>query len=370
MPRFSVTQVISSGGLYGAERVMLELAVYMASRGWNSSAIILDSPGAADVASEGKLAGLPIEIVGGSPLSLATKIRRYVQRNGVHVVHSHGYRPDVCLALARLGPDVLRVATCHTWYRESWKLKLYEFMDKAALHSFDKVVAVSPELEQEILSSGVASSKVSYIHNGMDFDQAGERDRIAIRSAFGLHDGEAMFLRVGRLAAAKGNDVLLDALSALHSDSPWKLVFAGDGEERERLEAHARAKHLEDRVVFAGFRTDIRSLLAAADLFVIPSLKEGLPMVLLEAMACRCPIVTTNVGAIPDVISDRKTGLLVPPNNAMALSAAIGELLSDPALGRSLSANAYQRYADSHSRNAMGDQYLALYESAMRPSTP
>jgi len=366
VPRFNVVQIISSGGLYGAERVMLELAEYLASRGLGSSAIILESPGATDVATELKRAGLPVEIVDGSPLSLAAKVRRNIQRNGVHVVHSHGYRPDVCLALARLGPDVLKVATCHTWYRESWKLKLYEVMDKAALRTFNKVVAVSPELESEILRSGVAGSKVSFIQNGMDFDRPAEGNRIAIRNALGVHDDEVLLLRVGRLAAAKGNDVLLDALAKLPAGRRWKLVFAGDGEERERLAAHVKTRNLDDRVVFAGFRKDIRELLTAADLFVIPSLKEGLPMVLLEAMALSCPVITTSVGAIPNVITDGKDGLLVPPGDAGALRAAIAALLMDPDLGKSLAENAYQRYLERHSRSAMGEQYLALYESVLQ----
>ncbi len=365
MQRHSVAQIISSGGLYGAERVLLELAKFLAAQGWDSHVLAMDSPGAKDVAREAQREGLRTAVFTGSSYAMSRALRRYVAEQRLDLIHSHGYRPDITVAMARLCQRVARVATCHTWYRETWKMKLYELLDKAALRYFDRIVAVSPELQDEIMHAGIDKSAVSLIHNGMDFTAGGNDERERVRAEFGFSPDDKLLLRVGRLAPAKGNHVLLRALASLSAGN-YKLVFAGDGEERAALEQLARELSLTGRVVFTGFRSDVDRLLAAADVFIISSLKEGLPMVLLEAMAAKRPIVTTAVGAIPQVIAHGRNGLLVEPGDAAALTSAIADVLASPQRGRELGEQAHAYYQQHHSRRAMGEKYLALYESVLR----
>ena len=247
-------------------------------------------------------------------------------------------------------------------------MKMYEFLNKMALRRFDRIVAVSPEVQQQIVQAGVPRSTVSVIHNGIDFEGV-TGERATARLEFGIQPEEKLLLRVGRLAVIKGNDVLLRTLTTLPRNC--KLLFVGDGEDGDRLQRLCRELNLDGRVIFAGFRSDVSRLLAAADVFVISSLNEGLPMVLLEAMASQRPIISTDVGAIPEVITHKKSGLLVPPADAPALASAIAEVLSSPERAQKLAAEAYSYYQLHHSRAAMGERYLELYQTLLdRTASP
>jgi len=140
------------------------------------------------------------------------------------------------------------------------------------------------------------------------------------------------------------------------------VLLAGEGEQREMLAELAARLGLAQRVHFCGYRSDVGRLLAAADLLALSSELEGLPIVILEAMALRCPIVTTRVGAIPEVVSDGRDACLVPPNDVDALCHAISDTLGRPEAAASRARNAYARYAAHYSREAMGARYLQVYD--------
>jgi len=167
-----------------------------------------------------------------------------------------------------------------------------------------------------------------------------------------------VILRVGRLARSKDNGVLLRALAAC--DGVAHLVFVGEGEEQAALTAQSAELGLSHRVTFAGYRRDISTLLAISDVLVICSAKEGLPIVLLEAMAAQVPVVSTAVGGIPRVLGD-ESGWLIPPGDADALKEALSEALSDPRLALNRAEAAHRIYQRSFSREAMGARYLAIY---------
>jgi glycosyltransferase involved in cell wall biosynthesis len=140
-------------------------------------------------------------------------------------------------------------------------------------------------------------------------------------------------LTLARLDPQKGLPYLLRAAAMLPDVS---FIVAGEGADRPSLERDARDLGVSDRVAFVGFRTDTRALLARADVVVLPSLNEGLPLAVLEAMAAARPVVATAVGGTPEIVHDRETGLLVPPADPEALARAIGELLADPPLAHRL----------------------------------
>jgi glycosyltransferase involved in cell wall biosynthesis len=362
-----VLQLISSTGLYGAERVLLELAGYWRELGWTSIVGVFRAAGAPTpaVAAEAQRRGLDTVLLPARGLLDSATLRRLrllVEERGVDLVHSHGYKTDVYAALGALPSRVRRVATCHTWYSRSWKLLLYELADKVALHAFDHVVVVSPQLVHEVLAAGVARERCTLIENGVSVPPTPPPELVrGLRSSFGVAGAERLLLRVGRLDADKGNDTLLRAIAELLPRQPLKLVLAGDGPDRAQLEGLARELGVAAQVVFAGYRDDVPALLAACDLFAICSPKEGLPLVLLEAMAARKPIVSTAVGAIPQVIEDGVHGLLVAPGDPPALAAAIGSALASPARMAALAAAAHERFAERHSQRAMGERYRALF---------
>jgi glycosyltransferase involved in cell wall biosynthesis len=371
----SILQLISSSGLYGAERVLLELASYWRDLGWGSHVGVFRAPSQPlpEVGVEARRRGIPtLEIVARGQLDVAAlrQLAAFVAEHGIDLVHSHGYKPDVFLALAALPRTTRRVATCHTWYSRSLKLLVYELIDKIVLHRFDHVVLVSPQLVDEVAAAGIPGERCTLIENGVsELERPDDETRAALRASLGCGPDERMILRVGRLDADKGNDTLLHALRELGARR-YRLVLAGDGPDRPLLEALARELGLASRVLFAGYRRDVPALLSACDLFVVSSPKEGLPMVLLEAMAARAPIVTTAVGAIPAVIADGVHGLLVPPSDPHALARALGSALDDPARMARLAGAAHARFLERHSQRAMGERYRALFTRLLGAPEP
>lgn len=359
----SVMQLISSGGLYGAERILLELAQHAREEGWDSHVVALESPGAQAVIEEAGERGLKTRIIAYPGIRPAAReIRRYVSDHSIRVAHGHGYKPNVLLAVSQLAPAVARVATCHNWMRDSMKVRLYEWLDRLALRRFDHVVVVSPQLRGRLLESGLSPERVSLIESGVTI-QPGDPDQASrLRWDLGLAQGEKLLVRVGRLARIKGNEVLIRALAKVAPQVPVRLVFVGDGEERANLSQEARAQGVEGRVVFAGFRTDVVTFLQAADVCVLSSYEEGLPVVMLEAMAAGVPIVSTAVGAIPTVLRAGDSAWLVPPGDAGALAAALVEALTSPEKARRLAFEAYRLYKERYSRESMGHRYLKMYE--------
>jgi len=181
-------------------------------------------------------------------------------------------------------------------------------------------------------------------------------------SDLGIPPGVPTILWVGRLDVVKGIDVLLHALHSVRQRIDVHLLLAGDGPYRATLEPLAAALGLSDRVHFLGVRDDVLALLHSTDVFAFPSRTEGLPNALLEAMACGCAIVTTDVPGCRDLIVHGHAGLLVPPDNANRLSEALLQLLRDGAVAQRLGANA-QREVRAHWQF---DQTLDAYEAVYR----
>ncbi len=168
---------------------------------------------------------------------------------------------------------------------------------------------------------------------------------------------------VARLEAAKGHVYLLEAAREVLRVEPDALfVLVGRGHLREELEAVAARLGIGDHVVFTGFREDMLEIMATFDIFTLPSLWEGLGIVLLEAMAFRLPIVASRVGGITDVVVEGETGLLVPPRDPAALAAALVELLRDGEKRKAMGEKGYRRVAEEFRDETMNEEMLALYE--------
>jgi glycosyltransferase involved in cell wall biosynthesis len=365
----SVLQLISTGGFYGAERVLVELACFLRERGWQPHVGVLTSPGAGELLAQASGRGLPtVEVPGhlGQAARARRILRGYLARHHIRLLHSHGYKADLYSLLA--APDgVARLSTCHNWLRQSLKMRLYERLDKAVLRRFDHVVVVSDRLLEDVRRAGLQAPRTSFVENGVAREIPDGSARGRTRAEFGIQAHERMLLRVGSLARCKGNHTLIEAFSRVVREFPVVLVFAGDGAEEQALAGRARALGVAARVKFAGYRRDVPALLSAADLFVISSQNEGLPVVLLEAMAAAVPVVSTDVGAIPRVIRAGQSGWIVPAGHADALGDALLEALRQPDRASEMARRARQDYEQRFSREAMGQRYLGIYESLLGP---
>lgn len=227
----------------------------------------------------------------------------------------------------------------------------------------DRVIAVSGAVRDELLRQGTPPSRIAVIPNGVPAPaDGGSKQREALRRELGLGPGPVA-LSTGRLAPEKGHPYLIEAWAAVRQAVPEAvLLIAGDGPERPRLEQLIADRGLTGAVRLLGFRDDAAQLPAAADVFVLPSLTEGMGIALLEAMACGCPVIASAVGGITEAVADRTHGLLVPPGDAAGLADACIALLADPARARAYGEAAREHVLERFSAVAQARAVAALYQ--------
>jgi glycosyltransferase involved in cell wall biosynthesis len=246
-----------------------------------------------------------------------------------HIVQTHSYRPTTLAWLTRFGGVRWRwVGFFHGTTNEDLKVRVYHWLDRRLLLRADRIVVMSRS-QIERFASG--REKVLQVYNAVIPTAHSE---VSAETAALLARVEALprprIGVVGRLSAEKGVDVMIEALGRMAADgSDASLVLAGDGPERKGLEALAARTGVTDSVTFLGSVLPIEPFYPLLDLLVIPSRSEGLPNVLLEALRADIPVVSTRVGAVPEVLEGTGAGLMVPPGDASALANAVGTALAD-----------------------------------------
>ena len=246
-----------------------------------------------------------------------------------------------------------------------------ERLNRWTMRLDDRVLAVCELARQaEIERAGAPPDKVVTIYNGIDVERFVALDTkpgARVRQAFGIPVGAPLLGSVGRLHPQKGQADMLAALAQVRERVPAvRLLLVGSGELRPDLEAQARSLGLAEVVTFSGLRADVPEILAALDVFVLPSLWEGMPNAVLEAMAAGLPVVATAVGGTPEAVVDRVTGLLVPPHDPDALARAIERLLGDPSLRREMGRAGRERVGRHFSIDQTVRRTQALYETVLR----
>jgi glycosyltransferase involved in cell wall biosynthesis len=227
----------------------------------------------------------------------------------------------------------------------------------------DAVVAVSGATAS--LLAGRWGRGPIVIHNGIQPPDTTPREEA--RRRVGAESGRVVGACVARIDGHKGHDDLLRAMAIMPASTPVDLLIVGDGVERGNMERLAADLGLGSRVRFLGYRSDVDVILAAADFFVLPSLSEGMPMSILEAMAAGLPVVATAVGGVEEVVEHGRHGLIVPPGSPDELREAIMELAADEALRARLGAAARNRALGDFSMSRMVDRYEALYRDLLFP---
>lgn len=263
-------------------------------------------------------------------VGLLMRIRRVLAECAPDIVQTHGYKPTVLAwALRRAGASWPWIAFFHGATRENTKVRLYTWLGNRLLGAADRVVLMS---RAHLADFSHVRGKSCVVHNAA-LELPSEPSHGAVTPTF--EGARPRIGVVGRLSPEKGVDVFLHACDALAKRGvSFSAVVAGDGPERERLEGLRDALDLAGRVDFIGATTAVASLYASLDLLVIPSLSEGLPNVLLEALRADVPVAATSVGAIPEVLESSRAGVVVPPGSAAALADGIANALplgDDPA---------------------------------------
>lgn len=291
-------------------------------------------------------------------------VRELCDRLHPDVVHTHGYRADVGdSGIARRAGCAI-VTTVHGFTGGDAKNRLYEWLQVEAFKRFDAVVSVSSALAERLAARGVDPGLIHTIPNAFDPDRP-RLSRVAARRELGLAEDAAFVVGwVGRLSHEKGADVLLDALALLPAP-PAHVVIVGDGPEREALADRARVLGIADRVHWIGTIPDAARVFTAFDVFALSSRTEGIPIVLLEAMAARVPVVAARVGGVPDVVSGREA-LLVSAEDPGGLAAALAAVREDPSAARARAQDARARLEREFSIAPWLARYEALYREVAR----
>jgi glycosyltransferase involved in cell wall biosynthesis len=370
-----VLHVRSSGGVLGAERVVLELCRGAGAFGWHSALAVTHDAGepVPELFRVAAAAGIDAHLLDCRhrfDLTAVARLRRLAERLRIDVVHCHGYRENLYAVLAGLA-RVRGVTTNHLWKRTTPALRLYARVDSWLVRRFSRVVAVSREVARELEGLGLTSPELIYIPNGVDVEAFAPPPQdlptlAQCRRAIGAAPADVVVTAVSSLTAEKGHRYLIEAFAAVSPrHEGMRLLIVGDGPERARLEQQARLSGASSRIVFLGRREDVREILAITDVYTLPSLIEGLPIALLEAMAMARACVATDVGDVGRAIVDGDTGLLVTAGNATELAAALDRLVADPESRAKLGASARRAATSRFSAAEMVRSYCSVYDSLL-----
>lgn len=360
----NVLQLISSSlGFYGTERVVVTLSAALNEMGVNivvGAFLNTAKTTHLEVLDHAQSRGLKTERIpcqGRLDWAAVVTIRNIIERHKIDVIHCHGIKPDLYAFLAARHNDIALVSTCHLWTFDSKKEWVISAVERCILHAIDRVVAVSDHIVPQLRRFGV---RADVIYNGIDLEPY-YKPASDFRQNMNWC-GRPVVASIARLAPQKGLQYLLRAAPEVLRESPNALfVFVGDGPERQALEGEAKRLGIQGSVCFLGVRQDIPELLSSIDVLAMPSLDEGLPMALLEAMASGKAVVASTVGSIPRVVQDRVNGIMLPPGDVNGLILSLRELLKHKELRVALGQKARETVASRFSAASMAKRYLEVY---------
>lgn len=356
--------------LGGAENAMFMLLESLDRAAWEPTLLLEEAPEVEPMAARAAALGVPVRRVAPMPLGLAGGARvpafaRFLRRERPDVFHAHMSSPVACkwglaAAVAARVPAVLGTVQVGAYEPPNrsayWQLR-------ALARGVDRYLAVSREIAAELVENlDWPAEKVEVVYNAVDIERVAVAAPPGLREQLGGSETRPLVLTPARLDAQKGHETLLAAVAEIPEAM---FVFAGEGPLRAELEARAAQLGVADRVRFLGRREDIPQMLAACDVFALPSLYEGSSLAVLEAMAAGIPIVSSAIGGTEELIEDGQSGLLVPPGDAKALAAALLRLVGDADLRQNLGAKARERVDDGLEREQNAERVIASYEEIL-----
>lgn len=369
MRPMTIAQMIESDQQGGAEILMLDLSMELKRRGHRI--VPVGPPRRTGWLNDRyRERGIEMLTLGNQKaidFNCVRNLKAALHAERVDVVHSHEFSMCVYGTAATGLLGLPHVTTMHG-NQEMTRALRRRMALRWAFKRSAAVVAVSEATRQTLIEElGVRPGAIEVVLNGVPVVQGQARQ---IRQEFGIAQGDLLIVASGTVVPRKGHMVLLKALHRLEKEGlsvPWQVIIAGRpvGDEADRLRQFITEAGFAGKVHLAGQRSDVADLLAAADIFTMPSLKEGLPLALLEAMLARKPIVASRTSGIPEAITDGLDGLLAPPGDEVALAAALSRVMREPALRESLAREALARATRDFTIESMANKYEQLYRRGM-----
>ncbi len=322
----TILHLIASNFVGGPEKQILHHARDMAGSSFPVSvASFKDSPQIPEILEVAAASGIPAHSLPGGirPAALRGLIHLLKQEKFT-ILCTHGYKANFLGRIACLSTGTPQVAFVRGWTAETWRVTLYERLERLALRSVPWVVCVSARQAEQLSPSRRGRTKPIVVPNAiLPAFRPATSFGVLTRSLAGIPEDAFVFGSAGRLSREKGHRFLLDAFARLCSAAPqakFFLVLLGEGRELAALQQQAADLKISDRVLFAGFQRDCGQWMRLFDCLVQPSLTEGTPNSVLEALIENIPVIATAVGGVPDLLADHKSGLLVQPADAEAFS--------------------------------------------------
>jgi glycosyltransferase involved in cell wall biosynthesis len=365
----TIAHLVIGGDVAGGQLIALAYARAAHERG---DSVIFLSPTRGPFTELVEREGMTVEFVDVSRtfrIAGALRLARLLRREHIDVLHTH--TALAANALSRIAGRLAGVAVVSHIHIENYfranrlARRLHTALDNGTARLSARVLAVSASTRDTLIAQGYPSQLVEVVHNGIDVQRQSERHGDGLRAEIELPVDAILIGEIGRLCDVKGQRELIEATAlvpGVHTVLVGEDLEQG-GAYRTLLEELAHARGVADRVHLLGYRSDAGELLDQFDILVLPSWIEGLPGVVLEAMAHAKPVIATPVGGTGELVVDGETGLLVPPRDPAALAEAIGSLIADPEGARSLGRAGRDRAERKFSETAMTTRVLEVYDA-------
>jgi glycosyltransferase involved in cell wall biosynthesis len=359
-----IALLIETDGAGGAERMVAQLGIDLTRRG-HSVVVYLPPRGTGWLGSQLQGSGVETDhfwlekpLDPGCARELASSLRN----RQIDIAHSHEFSLAFYGGWAARLAGIPHVITLHGhgYWAHALRRRLAL---RLAIRGSARTTAVSQSLARQAAKDlFLPQRQIEFLPNGVKLDAV---ENSSLRAELGLGEHQRLIVSVGSLYPVKGHRHLMEALALMSEHPELHYAIAGHGHLRKELEETARRLGVADRVHLLGLRPDVANVLAGADIFAMPSLAEGLPLALLEAMLASRPIVASEVGEIGQVLGQGKAGLLVPPGDPVALAGAIERLLENPAQARTMGEYAARRAEAEYGLERMTSRYEMIYEALL-----
>ena len=366
-----VLHLIDSGGLYGAEKMLLSLCEEQKSQGLAPTILSCGLPGELQKPLEAEAVSQDIDVFpwrmkAGLNIWQMYHLLSWAKGKNYQIFHSHGYKFNILIALLYpLAKKFKLVTTVHGYVQaKKWTpMWLYELLDKMALRVFDKVVLVSQKMLEIPAIKNISEARRTVISNGISTAFSNAELDATISNYCEKFSFRAV--AVGRLSQEKGFDYLINAIALLFKKHPlmkeqFCLTIFGEGPKKSELQTLITDLSLDENIRLAGYCSNVSDILPHFELLVMPSLTEGLPITLLEAMRAKCPILASAVGGIPNLLN-ADSAYLVETGSSEKLAFELERVITEG--GMSIKAEkAYLKFREEYTSEVMAKSYLAVYQ--------
>jgi len=370
MTRRVILQVLHTLQIGGAEVLAARLARQLRNH-YHFAFACLDDLGSLGEELRGE--GFSCEVLRrkrGFDLSCVRELAQCAQRHSAGLIHAHQYTPFFySRAPGWMGRRPPVLFTEHGRFHPDLPNRKRMMFNRLFLRPVDRVVAVGESVKQALINNeGISGNRIEVVYNGVRIDDftadATARERVRRQLDLGAHDPVA--IQVARLDGIKDHLTALRVVERLRVRLPeFQLLLVGKGPERETIEREVKQRQLESHVRCLGERRDIRELLSAADVFLLTSVSEGIPVTLIEAMAARLPVVSTAVGGVEEVVVHGQTGLLAPAKDDEQLANLMLRMIADPCRAKALASAGALRAQRLFSEERMHESYAALFDEML-----